>query len=81
MPARETFVAEIFSDLKQLVNAADEQPLVIKLQCDAQIKFAAERVVKRLERLRRRAAGNRLHRGRLDFDIAASCERNSESRG
>ena len=72
MPAREAFVAEVFPDLKQLVDAADEQPLVVKLQRDAQIKFAAERVVKGLERLRRCAAGNRLHRGRLDFDVAAT---------
>ncbi len=71
VPAREAFVAEVFPDLKQPVDAADEQPLVIKLQRDAQIKFAAERVVKGLERLRRRAAGNRLHRRRLDLDVAA----------
>ena len=57
-----------------LVHAADEQPLVIKLQRDAQIKFAAERVVIGLERLRRRAAGNRLHHRRLDFHIAAPVE-------
>ena len=75
MPAREAFVAEVFPDLKQLVDAADEQPLVVKLQRDAQIKFAAERVVKGLERLRRRAAGNRLHRRRLDLDVVAFVEK------
>ncbi len=75
MPAREAFVAEVFPDLKQLVYAADEQPLVVKLQRDAQIKFAAERVVKGLERLRRRAAGNRLHRRRLDLDVVAFMEK------
>ncbi len=45
------------------------------LRRDAQIKFAAERVVKGLERLRRRAAGNRLHRRRLDLDVAAFVEK------
>ncbi len=63
---------KFFPDLKQFINAADKQPLVIKLQRDAQIKFAAERIVKSLERLRRRTAGNRLHRGRLDFDVTAT---------
>ena len=48
---------------------------MIQLQRDAQIKVAAERVVKGLERLRRRAAGNRLHRGRLDLDVAAFVEK------
>ena len=75
VPAREAFVAEVFPDLKQLVYAADEQPLVVKLQRNAQIKFAAERIVKGLERLRRRAAGNRLHRRRLDLDVVAFVEK------
>ena len=79
--AREAFVAEVAPDLKQLVNAADEQALEVKLQRDAQIKIAAERVVKGLERLRRRAAGNRLHHGRLDFDVTRVRAKNSGSRG
>ena len=75
MFAREAFVAEVSADLEQLVDAAHEQPLEIKLQRDAQIKIAAERVVMGLERLRRRAAGNRLHHRRLDFHEAAVVEK------
>src|ERR1022692_4503834 len=52
--AREAFVAEVAADLEHLVHAADEQALEIQFQRDAQIKIAAERVVMRLEGLRRR---------------------------
>jgi trehalose/maltose hydrolase-like predicted phosphorylase len=38
VPAREAFVAEVAADLEQLVNAADEQALEVKLQRDAQVK-------------------------------------------
>ena len=74
VPAREAFVAEILPDLEEPINAAHEQPLVIQLQRDAQVEVAAERVVEGLEGLRRGAAGNGLHRGRLDLDVAASVE-------
>ena len=78
--AREAFVAEVAADLEHLVDAADEQALEIKLERDAQIKIAAERVVMRDERLRRRAAGNGLHHRRLDFHEAARRGRNCGSR-
>ena len=72
--AREAFVAEVAADLEHLVHAADQQALEVKLQRDAQIEIAAERVVIGLERLRRRAAGNRLHHRRLDLHEAAVVE-------
>lgn len=54
---RENLVAEVAANLEHLVHAADEQPLEVKLQRDAEIKFATERVVKSSERLGRCAAG------------------------
>src|SRR5205814_2136428 len=72
MPARESLVAEVFPDLEQPVNAAHQQSLVVQFERDAEIKFAAKRVVKGLERLRRRAAGNGLHGWRLHFHVIAS---------
>ncbi len=76
--ARQAFVAEIAANLEHAVDPADEQPLQVKLQRDAQVKIAAQRVVMRHERLRRRAAGNRLHHRRLDFHEAARMEKLSD---
>ena len=45
MFAREAFVAEVAADLIDAIQAADEQPLEVKLQRDAQIKITAERVM------------------------------------
>ena len=67
MLPRKAFVAEVAADLEYLVHAAHEQALQIQLQRDAQVKITAERVVMRLERLGRRAAGDRLHHRRFHF--------------
>ena len=50
---------------------ADRQPLQIQLGGDPQEQLHVERIVVRLERPRQRAAGNRLHHRRLDFEIPA----------
>ena len=64
---REPLVAEIAVDLVHALEAADDQALEVQLGRDAQVHVLIERVVVRLERPRRRAAGNRLHHRRLDF--------------
>ena len=69
------FVAEIPVQLEHLWETADQQSLQIQLGGDAQEKIDAERVVVRLERPRRRAAGDRLHHRRLDFEKAAGVKK------
>ena len=68
---REPLVAEVAIDLVDPLDAADHQPLQIQLRRDAQVQIDIERVVVRDERPRRRAAIERLHHRRLDFDKAA----------
>ncbi len=69
--SRETLVAENAANLENLVHATDQHPFQWQFQRDAEIKIAAQRVVLRNERLRRRAAGNRLHHRCLDLNVAA----------
>ena len=64
---RNAFVTEIPVDFEHALEAADNQPLQIKLGRDAQEHLHVERVVMRDERLGRRAAGNRMQHRRLDF--------------
>ncbi len=64
---RHTLVAEVAIDLVHALEAADHQTLQIKLRRDAQIQIDVERVVMRDERPRHRAARDRLHHRRLDF--------------
>ena len=72
--AGEPLVAKVAADLEYLVHAAHQQALERKLQGDAEIEIAAQGVVEGLERLRRRAARDRLHHGRLDLDVAPFIE-------
>ncbi len=74
MPARDALVAEVAVEFENFRKAADEQALEIQLRRDAQEEVHAKRVVVRLERSGRRAAGDGLHHGRLDFDKPAILE-------
>ncbi len=64
----ETFVAKVAVDFVDAIEAADSQPLEIKLRSDAQVQIHVERVVMGDERLGDRAARDLLHHGRFDFD-------------
>ncbi len=68
VPRRDAFVAEVAVDLVHALEAADDQPLQVQLRRDAQVQIHVERVVMRDERPRHRAAGDRLHHRRLDFE-------------
>ena len=74
VPGRHALVAEIAIDLVDALEAADHQALEIQLRRDAQVHVHVERVVVRDERPRGRAAGDRLHHRRLDFDEIARVE-------
>ncbi len=69
--AREALVAEIAPNLKYSVHAAYQQTFEVKLQGDAQVEIAPQRVVVSFEGLCRRAAGYGQHHGGLDFDETA----------
>src|ERR1051325_5955176 len=71
MLSREAFVAEIATDFENLINPTHEEAFEVKLQCDAHVKVAAERVVMSLEWLGGGPPRNRLHHWRFDFDISA----------
>ena len=71
---REAFVAEVAANLKDLVHAAHEQALEVKLEGDAEVEVAAEGLVLGDEGPRRCAAGDGLHHGRLDLHVAARVE-------
>ena len=68
---RDPLVAEVAVDLEHPLDAADRQPLQVQLRRDAQVQLHVERVVVRHEGTRQRAAGDRLHHRRLDFEEAA----------
>ena len=67
---RDAFIPEVTVDLEDAFDAADGQPLEVELRRDAQVELHVERVVMRHERPRQRAAGDRLHHRRLDFEEA-----------
>jgi len=69
--AIDAFVAEVAIDLEDPRHAADEEPLEIELGRHAEEERNAERVVMGHEGPRGRAAGDRLHHRRLDFEEAA----------
>ena len=70
----EALVAEHPADLEHLLEAAGDQPLEVELGRDAQVHVHVERVVVGDERLRVRAAGQRMQDRRLDFDEPAVFE-------
>ena len=83
MLRRDAFVPEVAIDLEHPLHAADRQPLQIQLGRDPQEELHVERVVVRHERPRQRAAGNRLHHRRLDFQEAVPLQKiaNRSDRG
>ena len=68
VPRADALVAVDPADLEDPLHAADQQPLQVQLGGDPQEQVDVERVVMGDERPGRRAAGDRLHRGRLDLD-------------
>ena len=66
----DAFVAEIAPDLVDRGKAADDQPLQIQLEADAQIKVLVELIVVGDEGLCSRAAVDRLQDRRLDLEEA-----------
>ena len=77
---RDPFVAEVAVDLVDAIHAADDEPLEVQLGGDAHVQLHVERVVMRDERPRQRAAGDRLHHRRLDFEEATRVEEAANGR-
>ena len=69
--SRNAFIAEVAIQFEDLVEAADEQTLQIKLRRDPQIKIEPERLVMGAERFRRRAARDGLQHRRFHFEKSA----------
>ncbi len=80
MLGRDPFIAEVTVDLVHPFNAADGEPLEVELGRNAEKELHVERVVVRHERPRQRAARDRLHHRRLDFEIAARVQESAEAR-
>ena len=76
--AGEALVAEVASDLEDLVDAADEEALEVELEGDAEVELAAEGVVPGLEGLGGGSARDGLHHGRLDLDVAPAMEEGAD---
>ena len=74
MPRADALVAEDPADLVDLFDAADQQPLQVQLQGDAQEQVDVEGVVVRDERPGRGAAGDGVQRRRLHLEEAAVVE-------
>ncbi len=77
---RDPLVPEVAVDLVDAFDSADGQALEIELRRDAQEQLHVERVVMRDERPRERAAGDRLHHRRLDFEVAARVQKRADRR-
>ena len=81
VPRADAFVAIDAAQLVDPLHAADQQPLEVQLQRDPQEQVDVERVVMRLERPGRGAAGDRVQRRPFDFDEAAAVRACRESSG
>ena len=68
---RDPLVPEVTVDLEHPFDAADDQPLEVQLGRDPQVELEVEGVVMGDEGPGQRAAGDRLHHRRLDFEEAA----------
>src|SRR5690606_15356876 len=78
--ARDALVAEVAADLEDAVIAADEHALEVEFERNAQHEIGVEGVVMRLERTGRRAAGDALKDGRLDFEELAVLQKTADMR-
>ena len=76
----DAFVAEIAPDLVDRGKAADDQPLQIQLEADAQIKVLVELIVVGDEGLCSRAAVDRLQDRRLDLEEAGVVQIGAQAR-
>ncbi len=75
---RQTLVAEHAADLEHLLEAADDQPLEVQLERDAQHEVQVQRVVMGEERARGRAAGLLVQHRTFDLDVAAAREERTD---
>jgi hypothetical protein len=75
VPLIHPLVAEYPADLEDAVVAADDEPLEVQLERDAQVEVHIEGVVVRAKGARRRPAGHRLQNRRLDLDECAAAEK------
>ncbi len=80
VPRAHAFVAEVAVDLEHALEAADDEPLQVELRRDAQEHRHVERVVMRRERLRGRAAGDRMQHRRLDLEEAVAAHEVADRR-
>src|SRR6266404_1412399 len=71
---RESLVAEVAAYFKYFVKTSHQEAFEIKLESDAQIKIATQRVVMSFKWLGCRAAGNGLHYRRLNLYKTALVE-------
>src|SRR5206468_9313058 len=70
----DAFVAEIAVDFVNAVISPDGQSLQVKFRRNPQIQVDVESVVVSQKRARGGPARNRVHHGRLDFDVAPRVE-------
>ena len=75
VPRRQALVAKHAADLVDARVAADDEPLEVQLDGDAQVHVGVQRVPVRLEGQRVTATRDRLQDGCLDLDKAALIER------
>lgn len=75
---RDALVAKIAVHLEDPGESADKQPFQVEFRGDTKIKVHPQRIVVRLERLRRRAAGNRLHHRSLDLNEVPLLEKSPD---
>ena len=68
---RDAFIAEVAIDLVDAIEAAYDQPFQIQFRRNPEEEVHVERIVMGYKWTRRRAAGNRVHHRRLDFDVTA----------
>src|SRR3954451_11481805 len=75
---RQSLVAEVLADLVHALEAADDEPLEVELDRDAQVEVAVEGVVVGRERARDPAAVDRLEHRRLDLHDPARVEEGAD---
>ena len=76
---RDALVAEDATDLEHPLHAADDQPLEVQLQRDAQVQVHVERVVVGDERSGMGATGLEVQHRCLDLDEAFGVQRAAEA--
>ena len=77
---RKALIAKDTADFVNAFKPADEQPLEMQLECDAEKQVAIQRVVVGLKRTRMAAAGNFLQHRRLHVDEPTLVQQTSHRR-